>query len=178
MPYASRCFGRSPVIAAFVAACSATPALGAVNAYLVVDGIDGASTSRPHAIDILSFSTGASRAVDTNQAARVRRLVCQGINVMKVADRTTPLLVQAVFTGRVFPTATVVYDKPVGDRQQDYFTIQLSNATIASVQESGSNENPTESVSFVATDYTFSFRPEKDDGTLDNPVVFSGSCSG
>src|ERR1043165_4701253 len=96
---------------------------------------------------------------------------------MKVADRTTPVLVQAVFTGRVFPSATVVYDKAVGDHQQDYFTIQLSNATIASVQESGSNENPTESVSLVGTEYTFSFRPEKDDGTLDNAVVFSGSCS-
>ena len=174
---ASRWSVRLPVIAAFAAACSATPALAAVNAYLVIDGIDGASTSRAHAIDILSFSAGAARVTDANQAAKVRRLACQGLNVMKVVDQTTPLLAQAVFTGKVFPTATVVYDKPVGNHQEDYFTIQLSNATIASVQESGSSENPTESISLVGTSYTFSFKPEKDDGSLLDAVVFTGSCT-
>ena len=87
---ASRWSVRLPVIAAFTAACSATPALAAVNAYLVIDGIDGASTSRAHAIDILSFSAGAARVTDANQAAKIRRLACQGLNVMKVVDRTTP----------------------------------------------------------------------------------------
>ena len=75
------------------------------------------------------------------------------------------------------PGATVVYDKPVGNHQEDYFTIQLSNATIASVQESGSSENPTESISLVGTSYTFSFKPEKDDGSLLDAVVFTGSCT-
>ena len=33
----------------------------AVNAYFVIDGIPGPSTSRSNAIDILSFSFGASQ---------------------------------------------------------------------------------------------------------------------
>src|SRR6187399_1839191 len=101
-----------------------------------VDCMSSRSRRTIYPVDILSFSAGAARVTDANQAAKIRRLACQGLNVMKVVDRTAPLLGHAVFTGKVFPTATVVYDKPVGNHQEDYFTIQLSNATIASVQES------------------------------------------
>jgi type VI secretion system secreted protein Hcp len=60
-----------------------------------------------------------------------------------------------------------LYDKPVGDKQQDYFRIWIKDALITSVQLSGSNENPTESVSFAFQAEEIAYRPEKDDGTLD-----------
>lgn len=95
---------------------------------------------------------------------------------MKVLDNTSPLLVQAVLTGKSFASATLIYNKPVGDHQETYFTITLPNALLTSVQESGSNENPVESVSLMASTMTLSYWPEKDDGTLGDPIVTTVAC--
>ena len=61
----------------------------------------------------------------------------------------------------------LLYDKPVGDKQDDYFRIYLKDALITSVQLSGSHENPTESVSFAFQAVEIAYKPEKDDGSLD-----------
>jgi type VI secretion system secreted protein Hcp len=64
----------------------------------------------------------------------------------------------------------ILYDKPVGDKQQAYFRIWCKDALITSVQLSGSNENPTESVSFAFQGVEIAYAPEKDDGSLDAAV--------
>jgi type VI secretion system secreted protein Hcp len=160
---------------------SSGSAVAAVNAYLLVDGIDGGSTSRAHAIDVLSFSQGVARAVTATTAgstgARASKVTCSELSILKVLDVASVPLVQAAFTGQVIPHVTLIYDKPVGDNQETFFTLTLSNAIVTSVQESGSNENPTESVSFSATTFAYSFSPEKD-GSLGKPLTFTGSCSG
>jgi type VI secretion system secreted protein Hcp len=147
---------------AICAATSITSAFAAVNAYLTLDGIDGPSTSKPHAIDVLSFSVG----VGSTDPSKLQKAVCSNLSVMKVLDQTSPLLFQAAVTGRPFATAVLAYDRPVGAEQQTYFTLTLENALLTSVQESGSNENPTESVSLKSSTMTFSYRPQKPDGSL------------
>jgi type VI secretion system secreted protein Hcp len=173
-------FTRRALFTGLFALMSSGSAVAAVNAYLLVDGIDGGSTSREKAIDLLSFSEGVARAVATTAGAgaRVGKVSCSDLSIMKVVDVASVPLIKAAFTGQIIPHVTVIYDKPVGDKQQTYFTITLSNAIVTSVQHSGSNENPTESVSFSATAFAYSFSPEKDDGTLDKPLTFAGSCSG
>ena len=62
-----------------------------------------------------------------------------------------------------------MYDKPVGKdatEQADYFRVYLEDALVTSVQLSGSNENPTESVSFAFQAVEIAYKAEKDDGTL------------
>jgi type VI secretion system secreted protein Hcp len=86
---------------------------------------------------------------------------------MKVLDKTTPLLFDHSASGNILKKVYLLYDKPVGDKQQDYFRIWIKDALITSVQLSGSNENPTESVSFAFQAEEIAYRPEKDDGTLD-----------
>ena len=164
---------------AFGAALSTAPALAAVNVYLLVDGIDGPSTSRPHAIDLLSFSEGVARVVASGPSGAGRaaaKVTCSDLSVMKQLDAASISLVQAAFTGQTFKSATLVYSKPVLDKQQDYFSITLSNVIVTSVQQAGSNENPTESVSLTASSFTFSYTPQKSDGSLGDPATFSGSC--
>jgi type VI secretion system secreted protein Hcp len=73
-------------------------------------------------------------------------------------------------TGDILKKVYVVYDKPVADKQEDYFRVFLKDALITSVQLSGSNENPTESVSFAFQAVEIAYKPEKDDGTLDAAV--------
>jgi type VI secretion system secreted protein Hcp len=175
-------FARRALVTGLFAMMSSGSAMAAVNAYLLVDGIKGGSTSRENAIDLLSFSQGVSRIVATTAGAgagaRAGKVACSDLSIMKVVDVASVPLIQAAFTGQIIPHVTVIYDKPVGEKQQTYFTITLSNVIVTSVQQSGSNENPTESVSFSATTFAYSFSPEKDDGSLDKALTFTGSCSG
>ena len=180
------CFtrGRSIGLAVIAGVCllaSAAPAAAAVNAYLFVDGIKGESTTRQDAIDLLSFSVGVTNVTSTTTRAgaagqSVSKPVCSDLSIMKVVDAASiPLLADAL-AGKILATVKIVYSKPVGDHTFDYFTLTLGNVIVSSVQESGSNENPTESVSFNAQTYTFSFTPQNPDGTAGTPITAGGTC--
>ena len=147
----------------------------AVNAYLFIDGIQGPSTSKTNHIDVLSFSWGVSQtavygAGASGKEAKAGRADFSNLTIMKVLDKTTPLLCDHCATGNILTKVYIVYDKPVGDKQQDYFRIWIKDALITSLQLSGSNENPTESVSFAFQGVEIAYKPEKDDGTLDAAI--------
>jgi type VI secretion system secreted protein Hcp len=143
----------------------------AVNAYLFIDGISGPSTSRTDCIDTLSFSWGVSQtavygAGASGKEAKAGRADFSNLSIMKVLDKTTPLLCDHCATGNILDKVYILYDKPVGDKQQAYFRIFLKDALITSVQLSGSNENPTESVSFAFQGVEVGYNPEDDTGQL------------
>jgi type VI secretion system secreted protein Hcp len=147
----------------------------AVNAYLYVDGVEGPSTSRTGCIDVLSFSWGVSQtavygAGASGKEAKAGRADFANLSIMKVLDKTTPLLCDHSASGNILPKVYILYDKPVGDKQQAYFRIWVKDALITSVQLSGSNENPMESVSFAYQGVEIAYAPEKDDGSLDAAV--------
>ena len=138
----------------------------AVNAYLMIDGRPGPSTSKQNAIDILSFSFGASQQAvigvgSSGGEARAGRANLQDISIMKVVDKVSPLLFDDCVTGNYLKTVDIIYDKPMGDDQQDYYKIHLENALITSIQHSGSNENPMESISFAYSKVKVSYNPEE-----------------
>jgi type VI secretion system secreted protein Hcp len=144
----------------------------AVNAYLVIDGLPGPSTSRKDAIDILSFSFGASNTVSISSASGAEsksgRANLSDVSIMKVLDKTSPLLFQHCVTGTPFKKATLFYDKPMGDKAdskpEDYFKIEMTNVLISSIQLSGSNENPVESLSMAFETVKVGYNPEKPGG--------------
>ena len=147
----------------------------AVNAYLYVDGVTGPSTSKTGFIDILSFSWGVNQTATygvgaSGKEARAGRADFSNLTIMKVLDKTSPLLVDHCDSGNILAKVYILYDKPVGDSQQDYFRIWLKDAMVTSVQLSGSNENPTESVSFAFQAVEIAYKPEKDDGSLDAAI--------
>jgi len=147
----------------------------AVNAYLYVDGVAGPSTSREGSIDVLSFSWGVSQtstygAGASGKEAKAGRADFSNLSIMKVLDKTTPLLCDHCATGDILKKVYILYDKPIGDKQQAYFRIWIKDALITSVQLSGSNENPTESVSFAFQGVEIAYAPEKDDGSLDAAI--------
>jgi type VI secretion system secreted protein Hcp len=139
----------------------------AVNAYLIVDGRPGPSTSKQGAIDILSFSFGASMSAvigvgSSGSEARAGRANLSDVTIMKVLDKTSPLLFDDCVTGNYLKKVDVIYDKPMGDSQEDYFKIHMEDALITSIQLSGSNENPVESISFAFSKVKVSYNPEED----------------
>jgi type VI secretion system secreted protein Hcp len=139
----------------------------AVNAYLVIDGRPGPSTSKKDAIDILSFSFGASQTAVIGQGssggeARSGRANVSDVTIMKVLDKTSPLLFDDCVTGNYLEKVDIIYDKPMGDSQEDYFKIHMEDALITSIQLSGSSENPVESISFAFSKVKVSYNPEED----------------
>ena len=143
----------------------------AVNAYLIIDGTPGPSTSKTDAIDILSFSFGASMTAGYQSGAsgnesRSGRADVSNVTIMKVLDKTSPFLFDHCVTGNILTKVTLLYDKPLGDTQEEYFKIELTNALISSVQLSGSQENPVESVSFAFEKVLVAYNPETKDHTL------------
>ena len=147
----------------------------AVNAYLYIDGIEGPSTSKAKCIDVLSFSWGVSQtstygAGASGKEAKAGQANFTDLSIMKVLDKTSALLADHCASGDILKEVYILYDKPVGDKQQDYFRIYCKDALITSVQLSGSNENPSESVSFAFQGVEVAYRPEKDDGTLDAAI--------
>jgi type VI secretion system secreted protein Hcp len=139
----------------------------AVNAYLMIDGRPGPSTSKQDAIDILSFSFGASQTAVIGQGssggeARAGRANVSDVTIMKVLDKTSPLLFDDCVTGNYLKKVDIIYDKPMGDSQEDYFKIHMEDALITSIQLSGSSENPVESISFAFSKVKVSYNPEED----------------
>jgi type VI secretion system secreted protein Hcp len=139
----------------------------AVNAYLKLKGINGPSTSLKDAIDILSFSFGASNSAVFGPGAsggesRAGRADVSHVTIMKVTDKTSPLLFEACTSGDYIDSAEVLYYKAMGDKQDCYFKILMEKVVPTSWQVSGSNENPTESVSFAFAKIKVSHNPEKD----------------
>ena len=138
----------------------------AVNAYVKIDGRPGASTSKQDYIDVLSFSFGASmpHVIGPGSAgaeARAGRANINDLSIMKAVDKVSPLLFDDCVTGNVLKTVDLIYDKPMGDQQEDYYKIHMQNALITSIQHSGSNENPVESISFAFEKYKISYNPEE-----------------
>lgn len=144
----------------------------AVNAYLIIDGITGPSTSKTGAIDVLSFSWGSSMATTygagaSGKEARAGRADFSNLTIMKVLDKTSPQLFSNCVTGDIMTKVELIYDKAVATSQEDYFRITLKDALLTSVQLSGSSENPTESISFAYQAIEVAYKAEKDDGSLD-----------
>jgi type VI secretion system secreted protein Hcp len=138
----------------------------AVNAYLIIKGRPGPSTTKKDAIDILSFSFGVSQnsvigAGSSGGEARAGRADVSNISIMKVADKLTPFLFEDCVLGTYLDEVDVIYDKPLGKNQEDYYKIHMEKALITSWQASGSSENPTESVSFAFEKIKVSYNPEE-----------------
>jgi len=139
---------RSLFVLLVVGLTAAGSAAGAVNVLLQIDEVPGSSTVEGYqgAIDVLSFSWGASNP-GASRGSGASRPEFSEINLMKLMDSASPVLLQALTTGRVFAKATVTLLVPAGGAMLASSTIELLGVTVTSQQLSGSSETPTESIS-------------------------------
>lgn len=136
----------------------------AVNAYLVIDTVEGPSTSKSKTIDIMSFSFGASQpmTVQHGGAKQSGRVNLSDVSIMKEMDKTSPLLFEACCSGDYYKSAELTYCKALGKDQQPYIKYEMSKVYVTSVGHSGSSENPTESVTFAFEELKVSYNSDKD----------------
>ena len=143
----------------------------AVNAYLMIDGIPGPSTSRKDAIDVLSFSFAANQSAvfgqdSSGKESKAGRADLSDLSIMKVVDKTTPNLFAYLVAGTHIKKATLYYDKPVSDKQEDYYRIELENVLVTNLSHSGSSENPSEALSLAFGSVKVCYNPEDGNGGL------------
>ncbi len=136
------------------------------NTYLLIEGLDGTSTVVPKAIEIHSFSWGAHNAAASAKASgesRAGRPDFAELSIMKNVDPTSHELLKHCLVCKSFPKATLGFMKQIGESNQEYFHIILTEVYISSISVSGANENPQESISIAYAEMEFGYAPEKPD---------------
>src|SRR5436190_19346482 len=124
----------------------------AQNSYLMIKGIEGTSTVKKGAVEITSFSWGAANSAASAKASgesRAGRPDFQELHIMKSVDPTSVELLKHCLVCEAFTEATLGFMKQLGKANEEYFHIIFTQVYISSLQISGGNENPTESVSLA-----------------------------
>ena len=159
-------------VMATVAQASST-AVSSADYYLKIDGIDGESMAKGHEkqIEIESFSWGVSNTADSTKAGagRVGKPKFQDMSIAKMLDKASPLLMQAVASGKAIKTVTL-YGVTTGEASgQTFMTITLSDVLVSSFSESGASGGggaPQDSLSLNFTKITFDYKPQNPNGSL------------
>ena len=136
------------------------------NSYLLIEGLEGTSTVVPKAIEIHSFSWGAHNAAASAKASgesRAGRPDFAELHISKNVDPTSHELLKHCLVCKAFTKATLGFMKQIGESNQEYFHIILTEVYISSISVSGANENPQESISIAYAEMEFGYAPEKPD---------------
>lgn len=150
---------------------------------LEIDGIEGESTGDKHkgALDIQSFSWGLTQLTAlAGGGAGAGKPSFQDIHFTKLVDKSSPKLFLACASGQHIKKATLVVQK-AGEKPQEYYRVTLENVLVSSYQSSGASGGSAGVASAIPVDefamnyakIEFSYRVQKPDGTLGEPVVAS-----
>jgi len=136
----------------------------AVNCVLAVEGITGNSSIEAGSIQIFSYSWGASNPASMGSGAndsRSGKPNCSDLSIMKALDATSPYLFEKICKCVAIPSMSLKYFKNINDQNTMYIEYKFTNVYVSSQQHGGSDENPTESVSFAYDKVEFSYYKEK-----------------
>ena len=154
---------------------------GSTDYFLKLDGIQGGSTDAKHRdeISISSFVWGIN--LDRNACSGITaggsgggtgKVHLSDIQFVKVIDKSSPKLAQAVATGKHISSAVLTARKAGGKAQQDFLVITLTQVSITSYSISastGSVPQDTFDVSYAQIKYQFF--PQRPDGGLESPIT-------
>jgi type VI secretion system Hcp family effector len=92
--------------------------------------------------------------------------------IQKQLDKSGPLLFAAAITGQIFPQIQIDIVRP-GSRER-YYEIVLTNARVSRISSAPQFLN--ESLSLIAETIRLSYFPQRQNGSLDPPIVATASC--
>ena len=142
------------------------------DSFLNIDGIQGESQDDKHKdwIEILSFSHAITQPASATKGsaggATTSRSEHADYSVTKYIDKASPKLHEACSTGKHFSKVKIEMCR-AGGTQLPYLVVNMEEVIISSVSAAGaagSNEFPTESVSFnyAKIDWTYTQQKRKD----------------
>lgn len=144
--------------------------------FLKLDGIKGESKDKSHKgeIDIESFSWGLANggAMSYGGGGGAGKVSFQDITVHKIADSSSPSLMQACASGSHIKSGVLTVRK-AGGKQEEFYKISLTNILVSSISNTGANAGvPTEMVSLNFEEIKFDYKEQGSDGSLGGVVKF------
>jgi type VI secretion system secreted protein Hcp len=173
----------SSLSALFLGALSLTVATqaSASDLFLKLNGIDGSSTDAQHAkeIELESYSQSVqSGATFSFGAAAAGKASCGDIVVSKRIDLSSAALIMKVLTGTRVTDGKVTFRRP-GKDMQEYYTVQLTDIIVTSVEQADAADAGSivkEIVKLKARQFRFTYRDQNPDGTLGAVQTFGFDC--
>lgn len=164
---------------ALLALASSTVPAAADTYFLKLDGIPGESTDSKHKgeIDILSFSWGMSNSGSfSGGGGGAGKANLQDLSLTTQLSKASPKLYLACATGDHIKKATLTVRKQ-GKEAQEYYIITLEDVLVSGVQTGGAagSSSITESLSLNFSKITWTYFPQKVDGSLDTKVEHNWS---
>jgi len=159
----------------------------AVDYFLKIDGIEGESADDKHKneIQVSSFHWNEMQAGTFAQGSGggAGKVQMKNLEFMSPVSKASPKLMLACATGQHIPNAILTCRK-AGGGQQEFYKITLSDVLVSSYYTgsevpAGDNVNtedgyatgvPIDNVGFNFGKIQVEYRPQKEDGSLDNPV--------
>ena len=175
-----------PLLAGMVAAGVAAPvaAPAADDVFLRIPGILGESTDDKHKDEIvlLSYSQSFTNPVTGGGAGGggTGKVNCGAVKVTKVLDKSSPVLILGVATGKHYKSAVITFRK-AGAQPLEYYTVTLADVVLDSITQTDASPTDAttilEQVSITAAKFKFEYRPQKASGGAGTPVSFSWDCA-
>jgi len=134
----------------------------AVDMFLELKGIDGEAQDKTHKskIDILAWSWGASNSGTTHMGSGSGsgRASFQDIGVTKWIDKSSPILLQHVTTGKHITEGKITCRK-AGGTQLEYLILMFKDIIVTSISigGSGGEDRLTENVSLNFGSYHYKY---------------------
>ena len=149
----------------------------AVDIFAKLGDIKGESTDDKHRdeIEVLSFSWGVTNATHAGAGGGAAgKPTFQDLSIVHRVDKASPQLLLACATGKHLPDATITHRK-AGRGQQEHLIVKLNDVIITGVVHSGNagqQDATSETVSLAFAKVHFEYKPQKQDGSLDEGVHF------
>lgn len=154
----------------------------AMDMFIKIGALKGESKDKVHKeeIDVLAWSWGASNSgsAHVGGGAGAGKVNVQDLSFTKYVDKCTPDLLLAVCNGKHYPDATLIVRK-AGENPVEYITIKLTEVLVTSVSEGGSGgeDRLTENVTLNFAKVSYSYKPQKADGSADTAIPMSWDIS-
>jgi type VI secretion system secreted protein Hcp len=152
---------------------TATPsAVGAVDFFLKIDGIDGESADAKHKgeIEVEAWEWGESQAGSHayGGGGGVGKVVMHDFHFTMKVNKASPKLMLACANGEHIPNAVLTCRK-AGKDQQEYLKIHMHDLLVSSFQvggHGGTNVVPLERVSLNFRKIEYVYKEQRSDGSL------------
>lgn len=144
---------------------------------LTVTGIRGEAADKDvtDSIEVQGWAFSGSSVVDANTGENVSRVRLSELTVIKRVDVSTPVLVQFMCENRLIDEVKLINRKAGGQRQEDFYRMELKDARVRSVVQKASSAGGSmleETVSFVWKRMKLIHRKQSQQGSLQGTVEF------
>jgi type VI secretion system secreted protein Hcp len=142
---------------------------------LQLAGVTGESSDVKHKdfIDLVSFSWDMSSPTDLSTGQPYAKTKIEDFRIVKRADRSTPVLIQYLYTNTVIKTGRVIVRKAGGSDPLTYYEIEFKNLRVTSFRTETEKEEVTEQVTLGFETATFKYTPQSATGAKGGGVVES-----